>query len=246
MRPGPSRGLQNVPPAFRDVRLRSVILRLAPGKIFARSRSSSRAVVLPCPAPARLSCPTVGTFSLDGPQVWTSCSASRVGCDVAVASAAAMTGISMSPERGRGISRGCAFDLRVQFRCCCRRRLSARFSSSDPRLARLDGILLFTPLRHGVFCKDRPVPCVANCSFARVSLSSFPRSAVGSREWVARSSHRMNRLPRMVWLLARFRFHGISCSGTLLPSAGPAGSSVRVFAGVLGGSWYLVDVASLS
>jgi len=113
LRPGPSRGLQNVSLAFCDVRLLPGILLGASGKILARPRSSSRAVVLPCPAPARFSCPTVETFSRHGPQAWTSCSASRVGCDVVVAPAATMTGISMSFERGvRDLQR-----MRVQFAC---------------------------------------------------------------------------------------------------------------------------------
>jgi hypothetical protein len=111
LRPGTFRGLQNVPLASRDGRPWPAIPRLASGKRFARSRSSSRSVVLPCPAQARFSCPTVGTFSLDGPQVWTSCPASRVGCDVVAAHVATTTGISMSPERGVGDPQR----VRVQF-----------------------------------------------------------------------------------------------------------------------------------
>jgi hypothetical protein len=62
------------------------------------------------------------------------------------------------------------FNLHIRFRCCCRRRLSALFSSPDQRLAGLDGILPFSMLRSWVFRKECPGPCIANCSFARVSL----------------------------------------------------------------------------
>lgn len=108
LRPGSSRGLQNVLPARRDVRPRPLILRQASGKSTARSRSPSRAVVLPCPAQARSSCPTVGTFSRHGPQMWTSCVASRVGCDVMAALAAHDDwGPDVSRRGVRGLQRMC-------------------------------------------------------------------------------------------------------------------------------------------
>lgn len=108
---------------------------------------------------------------------------------ICASSSGAVAGAGCRPGSRRPIS-----DLPGSMESCFSRRfvpgLSARFAPS--RVSRI-------------------APSLA-------SLSRDPAgSPAGSRERVARFSHRMNRLPRMVWLFVKFRFHGKSCLGTLSP-----------------------------